>query len=537
MPLIQRLVHPPPPPDESIYKRKAEQVLDAQVSAKVVGLLSQINDLSAFACNISENLFSEAKECQTKITGLNSRVDKIHSKVAGFEEEFKAKTLGGGGSLPSGKGWHRKDIFTQNLFDPARAPPPLVILRSQAQPPPNLALLDQFNKDKKCLAMYSNPAFFLDQWIEGEMAKFTALQEAKKEKQKGKKKSRKQRKKARAQVAAVNIKVFSAQGSEFQDGVTTKAVAVGGGPAGATGDDDKDDEEDDEMGEDGKGGHARQASNKHRQTLGGGAPPQAPSAGPGSAPPRQTIGGGPPNPWGNGPPPPGPANAPSKGPPPPFAGSPPPPSPYGAPPPSGPPPPSPYGGPPPPSPYGGPPPPGPASYQPRAYYEEPSYNAPAAPPAPGPPPMASEAPYWDAPAAPEAPSAPFFAAPDAPPAPTYSGYVAPPERPAAKVVVAPGPRRDNLLESITAGAKLKSAQERVLAPAAEKPADGRNDMLSQIRNRNFELKKREEKQEEQKKPGAGGVLDAVKGNVMDILARRAAIEQEDDDSDDSDGWD
>jgi len=60
-------------------------------------------------------------------------------------------------------------------------------------------------------------------------------------------------------------------------------------------------------------------------------------------------------------------------------------------------------------------------------------------------------------------------------------------------------------------------------------------MLSQIRNRNFELKKREDKKEEEKRP-AGGALDGMKGNVMDILARRAAIEQEDDDSE-SDGWD
>jgi hypothetical protein len=114
--------------------------------------------------------------------------------------------------------------------------------------------------------------------------------------------------------------------------------------------------------------------------------------------------------------------------------------------------------------------------------------------------------------------------------------VAPPEKKVVKAPITPGPRRDNLLESITAGAKLKSAQQRVLAAPAEKPDEGRNDMLSQIRNRNFELKKREEKKEEAVKPGAGGVLDGMKGNVMDILARRAAIEQEDDDSE-SDGWD
>lgn len=116
--------------------------------------------------------------------------------------------------------------------------------------------------------------------------------------------------------------------------------------------------------------------------------------------------------------------------------------------------------------------------------------------------------------------------------------MAPPERPAAPKVIAPGPTRGGLLDAISKGATLRSSAARELAPPPQKPADGRDDLLSQIRTRNFALKHAETKVEEEKKPGGDmGTIGALKGNqaVMDILARRAAIEQEESESDDD--WD
>lgn len=81
---------------------------------------------------------------------------------------------------------------------------------------------------------------------------------------------------------------------------------------------------------------------------------------------------------------------------------------------------------------------------------------------------------------------------------------------------------------------MKSSATRELAPP--KPVDQRDDLLSQIRTRNFALRHAEKKTEEEKK-AESGTMAALKGNqaVMDILARRAAIEQEESESDDE--WD
>jgi hypothetical protein len=85
-----------------------------------------------------------------------------------------------------------------------------------------------------------------------------------------------------------------------------------------------------------------------------------------------------------------------------------------------------------------------------------------------------------------------------------------------------------LLAQINAGKALKSAKAR-----SPKKPDARGSMLDEIANRSFALKKVEKKTEVA--PATGGLLGKkLQGNVMDILARRAAIEGDSDESDDSD---
>jgi hypothetical protein len=95
----------------------------------------------------------------------------------------------------------------------------------------------------------------------------------------------------------------------------------------------------------------------------------------------------------------------------------------------------------------------------------------------------------------------------------------------------PRPGGASLLEQINAGTQLKSR-----APAPKKAPDARGGLLDAIANRTFALKKVVKTEEEP--VAVGGLLGTkLQGNVMDILARRAAIEGDsDEDSTDSE-WD
>ena len=97
-----------------------------------------------------------------------------------------------------------------------------------------------------------------------------------------------------------------------------------------------------------------------------------------------------------------------------------------------------------------------------------------------------------------------------------------------------GGGRGDLLDAIRSGATLRKA---VPAPAA--PPTGRSALLSDIQNRGFQLRKAEErKQEDTKRAPPAIAPTGAAASIAAVLARRSAITGDDSDSDgDDDEWD
>lgn len=171
MPIIQRFLKQHKV-DEEIYKNPENTILDHVSASKMVGLLRQIEDLSSFAALIFTNLLEEAKSTSGRIASLNGRVGSLEGtseRVASYVKESKPIDMFGN-LFTAGRDWHRtNESQTANLFDAEKQPPPMSILRASSLKPPNLAILDGVLGDDKaefgCLASYSNPAFFMEQWF------------------------------------------------------------------------------------------------------------------------------------------------------------------------------------------------------------------------------------------------------------------------------------------------------------------------------------------------------------------------------------
>lgn len=97
-----------------------------------------------------------------------------------------------------GKPWKREYDLTCGLITPNSQSEPLRILRTHANPPPNLNELNEFRKEGDkvtCLKKYSNPGYFFAQWFEDEQKKQQKLLEDKARKKSRKKRTEKEKRK------------------------------------------------------------------------------------------------------------------------------------------------------------------------------------------------------------------------------------------------------------------------------------------------------------------------------------------------------
>jgi hypothetical protein len=148
----------------STYAQPGELVLEHVAGAKLVGLLKQVAQLSEFAGDIFAGLLREATNTSARVGALSSRVAEVEKAVPvvkGIFARSKPSHFYCGG-VRGGQLLNRSDPGHTALFTPDNMPVAIAHMRAQAQPPPNLAVLDSF-AGKSCLAQYSDPSFFFGQ--------------------------------------------------------------------------------------------------------------------------------------------------------------------------------------------------------------------------------------------------------------------------------------------------------------------------------------------------------------------------------------
>jgi len=196
------------PTGEKLYKftppitLKREQVLETAVQNSMVGILAQLATLANYAGDIFGGLVKESNSLFQRISTLNQKVTEV-SKLVPAVESYWAKT-------PVERMYQNPRIeFSLPLIQDAQlftsdsTPKALQDSYKKAYLPPNLAKMDPFMDDgKKCLELYTNPRFFLDEWI----AEQKKLREVAREERRRKRQERKMQKEKENKVAPKQVK-------------------------------------------------------------------------------------------------------------------------------------------------------------------------------------------------------------------------------------------------------------------------------------------------------------------------------------------
>jgi len=177
---------------------KREQVLETAVQNTMVGILAQLAALANYAGDIFVGLVKESNSTYQRISGLTQKVSDI-SKLAPVVENYWGKTTPERMYQTPRIEFSLPLIQDAQLFTSDSMPKALQDSYKKSYPPPNLAKMDPFMDDnKKCLELYTNPRFFLDEWI----AEQKKLREANREERRRKRLERKQQKEKDSKGAA-----------------------------------------------------------------------------------------------------------------------------------------------------------------------------------------------------------------------------------------------------------------------------------------------------------------------------------------------
>ena len=160
-----------------------KKILAASSFQDMVGVLKQVNFLAYHASSIFTSLGNRVEETGGKLSSISNRLIKLEENVMQLEE--KRNNIGGNNIqerisntyMESNKSSTLRDenqsfqnFFTVNTRDKA-----LNTLYDECMPPPPLETMDKFlpknNEKRSCLLKYSNPQYFMEQWIKNEIEK------------------------------------------------------------------------------------------------------------------------------------------------------------------------------------------------------------------------------------------------------------------------------------------------------------------------------------------------------------------------------
>lgn len=172
-------------------------VAQSVVHTSMVGVIEQLAILADFAHTIFGGLTVEAKRTFDRIGALNERINSFSQNCKAVEDYIQNANLDQLLANPraqfSSEPPEQAALFTKNSL-----PPPVQALYDLAKPPPRLEILDPFmENEQKALKLYTNPDFFLEEWLEEQRK----IREEAKRARRERKKQRQQRKSVPKKVA------------------------------------------------------------------------------------------------------------------------------------------------------------------------------------------------------------------------------------------------------------------------------------------------------------------------------------------------
>jgi len=171
----------------------ADKILDIESQQVMTGMLEQLNLLMVYASELFTNIMKESVATADRISNLHNRAEQLTKYIPSFEATVEATP--GSQYLAMPKCFFRSKRSEQNQhLQRSSAPVSIMdIYHTNCIPPPKLDLLDSLRDDGKFgLKEYSNPGFFIDEWI--------AAQKKQQEEAKAKRAEARQKKGAKKQT-------------------------------------------------------------------------------------------------------------------------------------------------------------------------------------------------------------------------------------------------------------------------------------------------------------------------------------------------
>eukprot|EP01114_Cavostelium_apophysatum_P000851 TRINITY_DN1074_c0_g1_i3.p1 TRINITY_DN1074_c0_g1~~TRINITY_DN1074_c0_g1_i3.p1 ORF type:complete len:496 (+),score=151.95 TRINITY_DN1074_c0_g1_i3:64-1551(+) len=156
---------------------KRDQLLETCTQNTYVGILSQLSVLANYAGEIFGGLLRESNQTFDRIVVLSNKVEEITAFVPAVDKFFTD---------------HQPESILQNkraeftlpivqdaaIFTPDSLPQSLANTYKTCYKPPALDKMDPYMEDgRKCIELYTNPNFFLYEWIEEQKKQRVAARE------------------------------------------------------------------------------------------------------------------------------------------------------------------------------------------------------------------------------------------------------------------------------------------------------------------------------------------------------------------------
>jgi len=145
---------------------KRDNILETESQNTYVGILSQLSVLVNFAGEIFGGVLKESNATFDRIMNLNQRIDNLSSFIPQLDSYFEQKTLEE--VLQNQRAVFSAPAVQQDaIFSGDSMPQALSVTYKTCFSPPALDKMDPFmDNGKKCLELYTNPQFFLLEWVE-----------------------------------------------------------------------------------------------------------------------------------------------------------------------------------------------------------------------------------------------------------------------------------------------------------------------------------------------------------------------------------
>uniref|UniRef100_A0AC35U0W4 Wiskott-Aldrich syndrome protein family member n=1 Tax=Rhabditophanes sp. KR3021 TaxID=114890 RepID=A0AC35U0W4_9BILA len=164
MPLVKRSISPVNISLHRIAPSVKRDELECVANGTIANLVRQLSSLSKQAEQIFSEFYHETVKIDHKTSGLIRRVNQVKEKINEYDYSAKERepTM-----YHARKPFKSTNLVDQHTFNRQTLPPALLDLYNKCEEPPKLYLLDEFRDDGKlAMKFYSYPEYFFDLWKE-----------------------------------------------------------------------------------------------------------------------------------------------------------------------------------------------------------------------------------------------------------------------------------------------------------------------------------------------------------------------------------